>query len=103
MMGPGGLKQVYRLLIMLDLRFFLDLYHFYMTDSSRDESSVIGKFTYTSVLTKVYFFNALSGGSDAMMFYRLPKINTDFKNFVKISSFKERFIVFLWSCSSPIW
>ena len=50
-----------------------------MTDSSRDESSVIGKFTYTSVLTKVYFFNALSGGSDAMMFYRLPKINTDFK------------------------
>ena len=87
MMGPGGLKQVYRLLIMLDLRFFLDLYHFYMTDSSRDESSVIGKFTYTSVLTKVYFFNALSGGSDAMMFYRLPKINTDFKIFVKISSF----------------
>ena len=38
MMGPGGLKQVYRLLIMLDLRFFLDLYHFYMTESP-DESS----------------------------------------------------------------
>ena len=68
-----------------------------------------GSLVQCSILTKVYFFNALSGGSDAMMFYRLPKINTDFKQNLKQNlklnfklvlfcenfKFQERFIVFV--------